>query len=705
MDEPSVLDYLKSRLNIRTLLLKTGAMGGEGKPERLEQEDDPSPRSFSLAASPWRSLLALLLAFIAQRQFEPPAENAKLGIVLYFVSACVFAYALIQKELQVSQKKPHEGNSVDLSVRRIPLYFFIPLLLISFFAFSGNRFTALNVTLWIATLISGLMTFWVPEKKKDWRLTLQQGIRFFKNPQFVFRIDYWKVLVLVVFLISAWFHLNQLNTIPYNMTSDHTEKLLDIQSVLNGEYSIFFPNNAGREPIHFYLAAFFIKVFNTGLTFFTLKITMALAFLLGLIYVYKLGNEIGTSWTGLFAMILMGFASWTNMIARVGLRLILAPVFVAPVLFYFLRGIRQSRRNDFILAGILLGLGLLGYSAFRIVPVVVVAGVILYLLYRKFDRKSQSVWWACGLLIVFSLVLSLPLFRFSIENPELVGFRTLTRMTSAERQLPGEVVKIFLNNFWKAITMPFWKDGSTWVISIPDRPALDLYSAVLYFLGLLVVVYRWVRSRSWQDLFLLVSIPLLMLPSILSLAFPDENPSLSRAGGASVPIFILCGIGLETLVVSLWSRTSRVFSKLLLVLLGVGMLFFSAVQNFNIAFRQYPAQYANATWNTTQMGEVAKSFIETTGYPDNVWVVGVPYWVDTRLVAINAGYIGRDYAVWPQDIETTLEKPGPKLFLLKFDDLLGMERIKQVYPEGFSIYHQNVVAGRDFIAYFVPPHP
>lgn len=702
MEEPSLLDYLKSKLSIRSLFSHSEI---STKPALVETSigETHTPKVFFLTRLPWRSLLALILALVAQRLLEPPAENPNSGVYFYFASGCMLIYALLKKEWRIQPHRIRDDKSIDLTIHRTPLFFFIPLLFISFLAFNGNRFTSLNVILWIATLASGLLTFWLPEKKTDWESKKIKILSFIKNPIISFRFDYWKVLVLAAFLISAWFHLNQLNTIPYNMTSDHTEKLLDVNTILNGQFSIFFPNNAGREPIHFYLTAFFVKYLHTGLNFFTLKLTMALAFLLSLVYVYKLGNEIGSHWTGLFAMLLLGFASWPNMIARVGLRVVLAPVFVAPVLFYLFRGIRQSRRNDFILAGILLGLGLLGYSAFRIMPFVVVAGVIIYLAHQKFNRATRNTWWALGLLALFALVIFLPLLRFSFEYPDLFGFRALTRMTDAERQLPGEVAKIFFSNYWSAATMPFWKDGSTWVISIPGRPALDVYSAGLYFLGLLLLLYRWIRSRSWQDLFLLISIPVLMLPSILSLAFPDENPSLSRAGGASVPIFLISAIGLETLLASLWSRASRIFTKSLVVIVGVLILAISAFQNYDIALKQYPEQYARATWNTTQMGEVAKNFIETSGNADNVWVVGVPHWVDTRLVAISAGYVGRDYAIWPQDLETTLTNPGAKLFLVKYDDITGMERLEMLYPQGFSIYHSNPIEGRDFIAYIVPP--
>ncbi len=62
------------------------------------------------------------------------------------------------------------------------------------------------------------------------------------------------------------------------MTSDHAEKLRDINHILNGDSMIFFANNGGREPIHFYLSAMLVKVFGTGMNFFTLKLGMALAF-------------------------------------------------------------------------------------------------------------------------------------------------------------------------------------------------------------------------------------------------------------------------------------------------------------------------------------------------------------------------------------------------------------------------------------------
>ena len=72
---------------------------------------------------------------------------------------------------------------------------------------------------------------------------------------------------------------------------------------------------------------------------------------------------------GLFALLFAGIGYWPNVISRVGLRFPLYPLFVAPTLYYLLRGLRTRNRNDFILSGLFLGLGLHGYSPIRILPI------------------------------------------------------------------------------------------------------------------------------------------------------------------------------------------------------------------------------------------------------------------------------------------------------------------------------------------------
>jgi len=703
MEEQSLLDYLKERLSPRR------AMRGNGNSEQVTQVPadrgtEPSSTERLGENFPWRSILAVLMALIGQRFFEPGANSPLAGIGFYVLAIGLLGLAIVSGEWRMGSVPSGDNRSWNLTYRRNALFVFIGLFIISFIAFGGNQFTGLNILLWLATLVAALAAFWQPEAAQNsltgWKERLVGLIR---GRDVYLRINWWRLLVILVFLLSAWFHLNGLTSVPLEMTSDHTEKLLDVNEVLNGNTSIFFPRNSGREPIQFYLAAALVKFFGMEMNFTMLKLSMALAFLVSLVYVYKLGKELGNRWTGLFAMLLTGMAAWPNILARSGMRLVLTPVFVAPVLFYLLRGLRRSQRNDLVLAGIFLGLGLMGYSAFRIMPVVVLLIFLIFLVAQRRALKANGVLGGLGVLILFSLVGVLPLLRYAMQYPDAFLYRMATRMTGVEQAINGSAFTVFLDNMVKAFAMPFWRDGNTWITSVINRPALDLVSAAFYLLGIGLLLYGWIRQRRWQYLAILVSIPVLMLPSILALAFPNENPSLSRAGGAFIPIVMVAAVAFESLLTSLWQRVRRNSGRVFIGLLAGVLLLISGVQNYDLVFRQYNQQYQNAAWNTSQMGAIARNYIDSIGHPDTVWVVAVPHWVDTRLVAFNAGYIGRDYQIWAQDLQYTQDEPRSKLFFVKADDLEGMAALTALYPNGFSQFHPAQVPGREFYTYLVPP--
>jgi hypothetical protein len=214
----------------------------------------------------------------------------------------------------------------------------------------------------------------------EWFTKLLGSIR---HPEWHLRITRWTLVFLVAIGIVLFFRLYKLNDVPPEMVSDHSEKLLDIWDVLNGKTNIFFPRNTGREGFQMYLTAAVIQIFGTGYSFLSMKIGTAIAGLVTLPFIYLLGKEIGSRRAGLLAMVLAGIAYWPNVISRVALRFTFYPLFVAPALFFLIRGLRRSNRNDFILAGLALGVGLHGYTPFRIMPFVMIIAVGLYLLHRQ----------------------------------------------------------------------------------------------------------------------------------------------------------------------------------------------------------------------------------------------------------------------------------------------------------------------------------
>jgi hypothetical protein len=546
-----------------------------------------------------------------------------------------------------------------------------------------------------------MLAFWEREGEhsfslKAWRQRIrEEGIHI--------RINRWVVIVLAVIAVILFFNFYRLDSVPPEMVSDQAEKLLDINDILQGHTPVYFPRNTGREVIHFYLTAAYMAVFNLDVSFLNLKAVAVFANLLTLFFIYLTGKEFGNRWVGLGAALFAGIAYWPLLFTRLALRIPYYPLFVGPVLYFMLRGLRRKRINDILWAGLSLGLGLHGYTPYRIVPILVVIGMLIYTLHQSEKKRWLESLFVLSLIAFISLVVFIPLLRYWLTNPEMFGYRAFSRLTGMEVGFQQHPLLIFLENFWKASLMFFWDNGVIWAHSIPGRPALEVVSGALYFLGILGLLIRYFRQRSWMDLFLLVSIPMLLMPSILSLAYPGENPSLNRTAGAVVPVFVVIGLGLEATLRTLKEGLGGKIGQVVMVGILAVLLIWSANNNFNLVFDQYYRIYRASSWNTSEIGRIAKFFIQSLGSPDSTYVVGYPHWIDSRLVAINAGYPGRDFAIFPEQIPETASDPDPKLFFLNVNDRANMQLLLETFENGIFSQHESEVENKDFVIFFVPP--
>ena len=696
MNEPTVLDLLKEKLRLNRLWSKSSTSGQPIK--EVHQIDKGLRRKIDF---PWRSILSLGLALIAQQNLEPPNRKVTLAISLYVLAAGFLILAILAKEWMMPVLSGDSDEPIPSQIKRNPFLIGLPLLLLAFLLFGGNRFTLLNLLVWILVIAFMIWATWIPKKKRP-PFSFKKTVEKLRHWTLSIRISPWILLVLLVVLVVIFFRFYQLNQIPGEMFSDHAEKLLDVSDVLHGQYSIFFPRNTGREAIQFYLTALISTLFGTGLTFISLKLGTVLIGLFTLPFIYLLGKELGNKWIGLIALFLTGIAYWPNVISRVGLRFPLYPLFAAPVLFYLIRGMRHSNRNDLVLSGLFLGLGLHGYSSFRIVPFVVVAAYLIFIMHAQSKEKKRSMLWGTLLIAFISLVIFLPLLRYMLENPGMFNYRVISRITGSETPLPGNPIAIFLSNLWRAWTMFFYNNGGIWVHSVVGRPALDVITAVFYFIGSMVIFLRYLQKRHWVDLFLLVSVPLLMMPSILSLAFPTENPSLNRTSGAIIPVFILAAIGLVTSIQSLWKGMRTWMGKTAVILFAVGVLFATMVNNYKLVFQDYKTQFLQNALNTSDIGRVIRGFVDTIGTEDTAYIVPYPYWVDTRLVGINAGFPTKDYALSSQAFSDTVLINRPRLFILNPQDQADLVLLQNLYPKGILYTYKDELPGKDFYMLMVP---
>jgi hypothetical protein len=122
-----------------------------------------------------------------------------------------------------------------------------------------------------------------------------------------------------------------------------------------------------------------------------------------------------------------------------------------------------------------------------------------------------------------------------------------------------------------------------------------------------------------------------------------------------------------------------------------------------LVFNQFYNSFRLGAWNSSDMGRVIQEFGQTHGRTDTVWVVPFPHWVDTRLPAVWAGIPNRDMAMWPENLESTLESPEPKMFLVKanIEDPTGNDEetlsvLDKLYPNGKLRLFDSDIPGHDF---------
>ena len=216
------------------------------------------------------------------------------------------------------------------------------------------------------------------------------------------------------------FYFYRLDVTPGEMTSDHAEKLFDVNDILEGHTPLFFIRNTGREPFQFYLTAAVMELTRVPLSFLALKIGTALIGLLTIPGTFLLAREMFDDEVAIFAAFFVTVMHWAVTIARMGLRYPLTPFFTAWSLYFFWRALKYHKRNDYLIAGLVMGVGLYGYIPSRNMPLVVLGLLVLWLIFEGRKNWHPHVL-NVGTMYAMMLVVFAPLLRYSLDFPDMFG--------------------------------------------------------------------------------------------------------------------------------------------------------------------------------------------------------------------------------------------------------------------------------------------
>ncbi len=530
----------------------------------------------------------------------------------------------------------------------------------------------------------------------------------------------------LILALAGFFRLYRLDAIPIEMTSDHVEKLLDGWRVSQGVANVFFRGNGGREAIQFYLVPIAARLFGTGFSFLTLKLVSVIEALLLIPLIVRWGREMVDRETGLLAAALLAVSWWHVMLARLALRIVLTPLVFTAILIALVRGIRMGWRRSWVWAGFWMGVGVYSYQALRITPLVAavafltaVAGPLIAALRaangpeaahtrqiaaRTLARQGANLI-AAG---VVALAIFVPMLRVWHDYPDDLWNRVINRTTASEVAINEPVGSIFLHNYGRALGMFHVNGDAAWINAPPGTPALDEVTGVLLILGLLAWLVRLYLRHDPADAFVLLAGLIMLLPTALAVAFPIENPSLTRASGMIPVVFMLAAWPLA-LIRQRWEMLMGMLpGRLLGGALIVILISAAGALNYRVYFEDYAASYRGAALNPSEVAGAVREIIGPEAPLDGVWLVGWPYWHDYRAIGIEAGEITFSNAILDSAaLAARLEEdPGfgtrPLVFIVHPEDSTSLGLLDEAFPSGEARYFRSETAGRDFLLYVVP---
>ena len=590
--------------------------------------------------------------------------------------------------------------------------FALALSVATYFFTPGNRFNAFNVFLWLTSVALWLITLaGPPVKLAQWaRGLLGKASAFWHAPRLSLRFDWTALAALLIAILACYTLCNDLNGVPPEMTSDHVEKLLDAYDVFTGRTQIFFPNNGGREPIQMYLVALAAQIPGWGFTFMTLKLVSVAEALIGIPLIYLGAKEVtgGGSFgrkVGLVTAGLVAASYWYAVVGRMGLRIILMPAIIGLLLMFLSRAMRRNRRGDFLIVGLLLGIGTYAYQALRIAPLIAIAGTGLAMIYARENRERLRYLGNLMAAGVVAMAVFVPMGHFMIEFPELFWMRTIGRLSEMPVEDPwGQ----FWTNMRDAFWMFHWSGDVAWINNAPNAPALDVFSGALLALGGAAWLIFILRRRDPVAPLIPIAFVIMMLPSTLALALPVENPSFTRISGTLPIVYMMAALPLVLFAEDVMKAFPRKVARWIVAGLAALLLTGAAGRNMALYFGGYLPNYLGAAQVHNDMGALVRGFADSIGSMETAFVIPYPYWVDVRAVGIAAGDITWENRYCCREPEDYADQ-GPfdpslaLMFIYHQNDVETDQYLRDTFPEGYRLLHHTRDPAKDYYVYIVPP--
>ncbi|MEZ4516477.1 MAG: glycosyltransferase family 39 protein [Chloroflexota bacterium] len=457
--------------------------------------------------------------------------------------------------------------------------------------------------------------------------------------RFDFRLRkyWWVAACTIILLLGGTFRLVALQDVPPGLAQDEVLNADIVSFIRGGEHAFFFRHGYGHEPLYHYWSVPFQVLL--GDNFLSIRLPAVVLGMLLIALTLRWARRDFGRIVALTAGFGLAVSWWPIIFSRIGLRPIMEPVLlvVAALVWPSFNGRLKTNGNiRAVGAGAVLGLAVYTYTAARVLfalPIVygVYAGIMSWWTARqgpekpggslshtglerdqsgnvsKITYRRQAIYATVALATM--VLVSLPMFLTLHADPSLQQ-RVEQLSGPLDALLQGSLTPILSTTL--ATLGVFGVTGDPrWTYSVPGFPLFEPLAAVLFLLGLAVVLWRW---RLPVYVYVLIWLGVGLIPSAVT---PDA-PSSVRLVGAMPVVYLLPGIGLAMIVSWFKKRAATTGEESSLFRTGFGL--FVAVlallamgRTIRVGFLEWPSsletrlKYQSVLLDISRDGRVVNS--------------------------------------------------------------------------------------------------
>ncbi|OGI21298.1 MAG: hypothetical protein A2808_01380 [Candidatus Moranbacteria bacterium RIFCSPHIGHO2_01_FULL_55_24] len=427
--------------------------------------------------------------------------------------------------------------------------------------------------------------------------------------------------LLFIIALGVFLRSYQIESIPAGLYPDEATNGTDaIHAIETGNYLLFYPNNYGREGLFINLQALALQTF--GISIAALKFWSIVFGSLSILGIYLLGVELFHRRSGgLIAAFMLATSFWAINFSRIGFRAIMTSFLLSFAFYFFFRGLRRHRYLDFTISGLLFGLGIHTYIAFRLTPLILI--LLLPFLMLSYEKFLKRFWKHALVFAAAAFIAAAPmLYHFFVAHPEDFASRSAAVSIFSPEINKGDFWGTLGKTFGLSMAKyNFWGDQN-WRHNYPPYPILDPLVGMLFLAGFLYIIWQTITllgrriregdrdTRLVRNAFLLGTFFVMLMPEFLT---EEGLPHALRAIGTQVPVFLIAALPALWIVKkayrSLPSTRFALLSLLTILLAGSAVI---NITKYFVFFAASPHQHGAFNENYTNMAKYLLSLPEDT---------------------------------------------------------------------------------------------